>query len=178
MITHNANLAKEEESNHLITIRRIRPGEAELLKQVRLTSLQDAPYAFGATYDLVLQRSAEDWRERADSTPQGGDDATFFAFSDNVPVGMAALFRTKDQAEIGDLMQVWIAPEQRGTSTARNLIDAVFKWASENNFRRIIAGVTKGNARALKFYINYGFSVIDESLPNDSEGVSLGKEVK
>jgi ribosomal protein S18 acetylase RimI-like enzyme len=141
----------------LITIRRIRTGEADLLKQVRLASLRDAPYAFGATYDLVSQRSEEDWRERAEST---------------------ALFRTEDQAEIAELVQVWIAPEYRGSSTGRDLMDFVFQWARENNFRRIIAGVTNVNARALKFYIKYGFSVITESLPNDSEGVSLVKEVK
>jgi RimJ/RimL family protein N-acetyltransferase len=162
----------------LITIRRIRTGEADLLKQVRLASLRDAPYAFGATYDLVSQRSEEDWRERAESTAHGNDKATFFVFDDSVLIGMTTLFRTEDQAEIAELVQVWIAPEYRGSSTGRDLMDFVFQWARENNFRRIIAGVTNVNARALKFYIKYGFSVITESLPNDSEGVSLVKEVK
>ena len=162
----------------MITIRRIRTGEADLLKQVRLASLRDAPYAFGATYDLVSQRGDEDWRERAESTAHGTDKATFFAFDDSAPIGMTALFRTEDQAEIAELVQVWIAPEYRGTGTGRDLMDFVFKWAGENKFRRVIAGVTKGNGRALKFYIRYGFSVITESLPNDSDGVSLAKEVK
>ena len=155
----------------MITIRRICTGETDLLKQVRLESLRDAPYAFGATYDLVFQRSDEDWRERAESTAHGTDKATFLVFNDNVPIGMTALFRTEDQAEVGELMQVWIAPEYRGTSTGRDLMDFVFKWAGENNFCRIIAGVTKVNARALKFYIKYGFSIIEES----SEGVYLVK---
>lgn len=75
-------------------------------------------------------------------------------------------------------MQVWVAAEYRGTSTAWDLMDAVFKWAGENNFRTIIAGVTKVNARARKFYIKYGFSVMDEISPSDSEGVHLVKEVK
>ena len=162
----------------MITIRRIRIGETDLFKQVRLAALRDAPYAFGTTYDLALQRSAEIWRERAESTAHGSDGATFFAFSDNAPIGMAALFRTKDQADAGELMQVWVAAEYRGTSTAWDLMDAVFKWAGENNFRTIIAGVTKVNARARNFYIKYGFSVIDEISASDSEGVYLVKEVK
>ena len=56
-------------------------------------------------------------------------------------------------------------------------MDAIFKWARENNFRRIIAGVTKGNDRAVKFYIKYGFSIPDEPSATDSEGVHLIKEV-
>lgn len=157
----------------MITIRRIRTGEAELLKQVRLASLRDAPYAFGATYDLVLQRSAEDWRERAESTSQGTDGATFFAFADDVPIGMAALYRLEDQVDTGELLQVWVSPEYRGQSLAWDLMDFVSKWAKENNFRTIIAGVTKVNSRALKFYMRYGFSMMEES----SEGVYLVKAV-
>jgi RimJ/RimL family protein N-acetyltransferase len=161
----------------LITVRRIQIGETELYKQVRLASLRDAPYAFGTTYDSALQRSSEFWRKRADSTAHGTDAGTFIAFSNDVPIGMASLLRIDGQADAGELMQVWIAPEYRGTSAIWNLIDTIFGWADENNFRRIIAGVTKVNARALKFYIKYGFSVLAESSANDSDGVYLVKEI-
>lgn len=172
----------------MITVRRIRSGEADLLKQVRLASLQDAPYAFGAAYDLVSQRSDEDWREKAESTANGCDGATFFVFSEEVPIGMAALFRiegdvltgeavSKGQTEVGELIQVWVAAEYRGTSAAWDLMNAIFKWAGENNFLRIIAGVTKGNVRAQQIYIKYGFSIMDKSSSNDSGGVYLEKQV-
>lgn len=162
----------------MITIRRIGTGEADLYKQIRLSALRDAPYAFTSTYDLALQRSPESWREQADRSAQGSDRGTFIAFSNHTPIGMAALYRLEGQADIGELLQVWVSPESRGTNVIWDLMNFVFKWAKENNFRRIIAGVTKGNARALKFYSKYGFSVIDVSLPNESEGVSLVKEVK
>jgi len=144
---------------------------------MRLASLQDAPYAFGATYDAVLQRSDEIWREKAESTAHGTDGATFIVFSDDIPIGMAALFRIKDQADVGELVQVWVAAEYRGKSAAWDLMTAIFDWARDNSFRSIIAGVTKVNARALKFYIKYGFSMIDNSSPNDSDGVYLVKDV-
>ena len=144
---------------------------------MRLASLRDAPYAFRTTYDAALQRSSEFWRERADSTAHGTDGATFIAFSNDIPIGMATLLRIKSQADGGELMQVWIAPEHRGTRAIWDLMDTIFQWARENNFRRIIAGVTKGNARALNFYIKYGFSILDESSVNDSDGVYLMKEV-
>ena len=158
----------------MITIRRLQVGEADLFKQLRLTALQDASYAFPSTYDAALQRSAESWREQAERTAQGVDRATFIAFSEDSPIGMAALYRREDDAEIGEVLQVWVSAKYRGTKVAWDLMDAIFKWASENNFRRIIAGVTKGNARAVKFYDKYGFSLMEET----AEGVYLVKEIK
>ena len=139
--------------------------------------MQDAPYAFSSTYDSALQRSAESWREQADRNAKGKDRATFIAFSDDVPIGITALYRLEDKAEVGEVLQMWVSPEYRGTSIAWDLMVAIFMWASENNFRRIIAGVTNVNARALKFYTKYGFSIIDKSSSSDSDGVSLAKEV-
>jgi ribosomal protein S18 acetylase RimI-like enzyme len=144
---------------------------------MRLTSLQDAPYAFPSTYDAALRRSAESWQEQAERTALGTDRATFIAFSDDVPIGIAALYRLEDKVESGELLQVWVSPEYRRTTIAWDLMDAIFKWAGKNNFRRIVAGVTNVNARALKFYIKYGFSIIDESSPNNPNGIHLGKEV-
>jgi len=159
-------------------IRRIRIGEADLFKQMRLTSLQDAPYAFSSTYDSALRRSAESWREQADSTAEGTDRATFIAFADDMPIGIAALCRFQWQVDVGEVLQVWVAPAHRGTSVAWDLMDAIFEWAGENNFHMIIATVTEGNARAVKFYTKYGFSIISEASLPDSDGISLAKEVK
>ena len=162
----------------MITVRRIQVGEIELYRQIRLASLQDAPYAFETSYDTAVQRSAEIWRERAEGGVKGTDGATFFAFSQELPIGIAALFRIKGQTDVGELMQVWVSPDYRGTNVAGDLMNAIFKWAEENNFRRIIAGVTNANARALKFYTRYGFSIMDESAQRDSDSVYLVKEVE
>jgi ribosomal protein S18 acetylase RimI-like enzyme len=75
-------------------------------------------------------------------------------------------------------MQVWVSPDYRGTNVVWDLMDAIFRWAEENNFHRIIAGVTNVNARALKFYTKYGFSIMDESAQHDSDSVYLVKEVE
>lgn len=149
-------------------------GESDLLKRIRLTALKDAPYAFSSTYASVLRRSAESWQEQADSTASGSDRATFIAFSENVPIGIAVLYRDKDKVDAGELLQVWVSPEYRGTTVTMDLMDTIFKWAGENNFCEVIVGVTKANARAIKFYIKLGFSALEET----SEGVYLTKEVK
>jgi ribosomal protein S18 acetylase RimI-like enzyme len=162
----------------MITIRRIRIGEADLYRQIRLYALQDAPYAFSSTYDAALQRTAESWQEQADSTAGGSDRTTFIAFSENIPVGMAALYRRKDNIDQGELLQVWVSAEYRGKNIALALVDQVFNWAAENNFHRIITGVTNGNTRALGFYKKYGFAVPDHSSTYAAGNIWLVKEIK
>lgn len=162
----------------MIRVRRIQTGETELYKQIRLASLKDAPYAFETTYESAVQRSDETWRERAESGAQGDDGATFLVFSDDRPIGIAAIFRSHGQIEMGELMQVWVSPDYRGSRVAWNLMDAIFGWAKENNFRRIIAGVTSVNPRAITFYTRYGFSRMADSAQSDSDSVYLIKEVE
>ena len=157
----------------LKTIRRIQTGETDLYKQIRLMALKDAPYAFGSTYDSAKQRSDESWREQVERSALGSDRATFIAFSDTVPIGIAALYRDKENDDTGELLQVWVRPEFRGTPVIWDLMDTIFQWASENNFGEVIAGVTKENTRALKFYAKYGFSTMEEK----SQGFVLMKEV-
>ncbi len=161
----------------MITIRRLRRGEVDLFKQMRLISLQDAPYAFSSSYDSALQRSAESWYRQAESTVQGSDRATFIAVTDDQPIGIAALYRLEDHVDTGELLQVWVNPSYRGTNVAVDLMNSLMEWAGENNFRRIIAGVTKENARALKFYVRYGFVAQNEDASHDSDGVDLEIEI-
>ncbi len=116
----------------------------------------------------------ESWQEQADASASGAERATFIAFSEDAPVGMAALYRREDRVDSGELLQVWVSPKYRGTRVIWNLMDTIFKWAAENNFHEVMAGVTKANTRALKFYTKYGFSVMNET----SEGVNLVKEIQ
>jgi ribosomal protein S18 acetylase RimI-like enzyme len=89
-------------------------------------------------------------------------------------VGIAALYRREEDAQAGELLQVWVSPEYRGARLAWDLMDAIFQWAGENHFHSIIAGVTKANARAVSFYTRYGFSMLEET----STGCYLIKEVQ
>lgn len=145
---------------------------------MRLASLRDAPYAFSSIYQSALCRSAESWRDQADSTAQGSDRATFIGFSDDVPIGIAALYRLSDPPDVGEVLQVWVAPAYRGTGIARDLMDAVFEWAGYIIFRSIVARITNENARALRFYRKYGFALSSETSVNSSDGVTLVRKVE
>ena len=163
----------------MISIRRLQLGEGELFKQIRLTALRDSPEAFGSTYEGALQRSPESWREQADSTAAGSDRATFLAFADDTPIGITALYRIEDGSDIGELLQVWVAPEYRGQEVAFTIMEAVFHWAGKNGYQTVIARVAKGNARALRFYRKYGFSIEKRvSFIESGDSIVLVKEIK
>jgi len=155
----------------MLSVRRIQVGEGELFKQIRLTALCESPSAFSSTYESALKRSAESWREQADSSAEGSDRATFIAFLDDSPIGIAALYRDKERTDTGEVLQVWVSPEYRGTGVAVSLMDALFRWARESGFRRVLTAVTQGNDRALKFYRKYGFKLARETSSDGPENV-------
>ncbi len=162
--------------SYMVTIRRIQTGEAELYRQVRLAALRKSPAAFSSTYAGALKRSATSWSEQVDRTAQGPDRATFILFCGDTPAGLAALYREQEGSTTGELLQVWVSPEQRGGEAAAALLDAVFGWAGENGFRRVLASVKQGNSRALGFYYKYGFTLASEP-PREDQEILLEKEV-
>jgi RimJ/RimL family protein N-acetyltransferase len=160
----------EEKPDTMLEIRRIRTGEADLYKKLRLASLQEAPYAFSSTYASALQRTDESWREQVDESAQSSDRALFVAISGEAAVGLTALVRLPGLRGTGELHQVWVAPGYRGKGLARNLLDAVFAWARANDLHMILAQITQGNVRALAFYRKYGFApsgLIQPDTPGD-----------
>jgi RimJ/RimL family protein N-acetyltransferase len=163
----------------MAAVRRLRIGEAQLFREMRLRSLREAPYAFTSTYESAQLRTSESWAEQADSTVQGSDRSTFIAFSGESPIGIAALYRTGEGSDVGALLQVWVAPEHRGQGAAVELMDAVFDWAAENGFRTVLARVAETNARALRFYQKYGFELTGRaSLSNSVKAFVLTKEAR
>lgn len=162
----------------MIFIRRLQIDEVELFKRIRLASLRDAPYAFSSTYEAALLRSDESWRSQVEESAQGTDRATFIVFSDDRPIGISSLYRIANKREKGEMLQVWVAPEYRGTRIAWNLMDTVFMWSTENRFETIIAQVTRSNIRAIRFYRKYGFMMSDEVPLDNSDTVILTREIE
>ncbi|MGJ8644489.1 MAG: GNAT family N-acetyltransferase [Luteolibacter sp.] len=137
-------------------IRRLNPGEGMLYKKARLASLKDSPEAFSSSYADAVERSDESWHMQADASAAGRDRATFIAL-DETPVGLAAIYRDESEPDVGELIQMWIAPEKRGSALANDLLDALFEWAASSGFSRVRAEVVSQNSRALRFYEKYGF---------------------
>ncbi len=151
-------------------IRRLRPGEAARFKQVRLQALQESPQAFGSRYADAVQRSDASWQEQAEASAQGNQRATFIACVGEQTVGIAALYRHNEDPTIGEMLQVWVAPEYRSLGTAVDLIAALLDWGQQQGMQSIWATVKTDNLRALRFYERLGFSLL---TPEYSPGEDL-----
>lgn len=143
----------------MITIRRLKPGEAGLYRELRLQALRESPEAFGTSLADALARDDQSWIDQAEASASGPDRATMIVIAER-PAGLAALYRDTADPKVGELIQMWVAPEMRGGQVAAELLGTIFRWAGENGFSQVRAEVMAGNARALGFYRKCGFSEI------------------
>jgi ribosomal protein S18 acetylase RimI-like enzyme len=143
----------------VIEIRRVGADEWQLLRDIRLAALHDAPDAYESTYaDEVLMDEAA-WRARIRGAAQ------FVALADDEPIGLAVgLFQpTECQPDERLLVGVWVAPEHRGRRLVSRLVDVVADWARGEGASALVLEVAAGNDAALHAYQRLGFAATGES---------------
>jgi GNAT superfamily N-acetyltransferase len=154
----------------MISVRRIRAGEGQLFRDLRLAALKESPTAFLSTYESAVERDWESWRAQADSASSGTERCTFIAFADRTPVGIASAYRDSPEAEEGEVLQFWVHPNWRSRGIGRALLEALVQWGAESGVRWLWAGVAAGNDRAVRFYERQGFA----PMPSLSQCVAGG----
>jgi RimJ/RimL family protein N-acetyltransferase len=138
-------------------VRRLEPGEAELLRGLRLRALADSPRAFGAALEDEAELPCDAWEARAALAAAGEQQVVFVALDGETPVGMAG-GRWFERAESTiALWGMWVDPGARGTGVAPALVAAVRDWASDVGARRLRLGVVADGAAAIRFYERLGF---------------------
>ncbi len=134
-------------------IRRVTPAEWESLRTVRLAALQEAPFAFGSTYERESAFTDTEWHSRL------GTSAWFIAWLNDQPVGLAAgWFRPDTPATERELLSMWVHPAQRGTGVAAELVTAAKAWARDDGAEVLTLYVVEGNDRGRQFYSKLGFA--------------------
>ena len=74
------------------SVSRLKRNQWQLLKDLRLRALEDAPYAFGTTLADGLQRTDTDWLEMTHDHATAHDRAYFIAYANKTPCGMAGCY--------------------------------------------------------------------------------------
>jgi ribosomal protein S18 acetylase RimI-like enzyme len=137
------------------TVRRLGAHEADVLRDVRLRALRDAPMAFGSTLAREERHAPEKWERRAAESATGERQAIFIA---EPAAGMASGVIDTDDPALAHLYGMWVAPEARGSGAGKALVDAVVAWATDRGAERLTTSVTEGNAAAAALYTAAGFS--------------------
>lgn len=154
----------------MITIEPITAQSVGLFKSVRLRALQDAPYAFSATYAKESQFEDAEWLRRVDRM-KGEQGIGFLAMDGDNGCGIVGAFLGANDATRAQLVSMWTAQAYRQRGVGRMLVNEVLAWARLRSARTLLLMVTSNNEPAMRFYEKLGFARTGrtEPYPNDPE---------
>ena len=142
------------------TIRQLRPADAADYRTIRLAALQNAPEAFGSTYEMEAGQTMSGWEERL-QTP-----GAFAAFMDGKIVGMARFVQDAGSAKErhkGAVYAMYVAPQARGQGIGSALLEALISHAS-GVVEQLRLGVVDTNEAAIRLYQKHGFEIYGKEL--------------
>jgi len=138
-------------------VRRLTPADAEAFQSLRLLALQEAPSAFGSSYEeeSAFPRSTIEGRlaEKPDRGPFG-------AFESGELVGLVALGR-ESMRKLSHKALIWglyVAPKARSRGVGRALLREALSLArSVSGVRQVNLSVNAANLDAIRLYESLGF---------------------
>ena len=152
-------------------VRRITTDDWQLLRELRLASLLDAPEAFGQTHANALTIPDDEWQQVARASASGDARIWLFATDAGVDAGLVqARRRPPDECLV---FSMWVAAGARRAGVGRLLIDSVAHWASGWGACRLVLWVYGANDGAHRFYERIGFSVVPDG-PDAESGSTFG----
>ncbi|HUZ24418.1 MAG TPA: GNAT family N-acetyltransferase [Streptosporangiaceae bacterium] len=152
-------------SSGTVEVRRLVAADWAALREVRLTALADAPYAFSSTLDRELGFDEATWRGRLESTahvgawgpgPQPGLIGLAGGFPE-APEELRGHAPGPDEPAAWHLVSMWVSPQGRGQGIADRLVAAICELARADGAEQVALWVTEVNPRALAFYRRMGF---------------------
>jgi ribosomal protein S18 acetylase RimI-like enzyme len=160
----------------IIAIRPITPLNAFTFKAVRLSALQDDPYAFGLTYSTASQFGDSEWLVRAESL-NGQRGIGFLAFDGEIACGIVRSFLDDDDSAQAHLVSMWTAPSHRRRGIGQLLVKEILAWAHERNVHTLLLTVTSNNQPAIRFYERLGFTRTGRAQPYPNDMAVLEYEM-
>jgi RimJ/RimL family protein N-acetyltransferase len=136
----------------MIDIRRMRPDEAVLFREIRLEALERHPEAFGASFEIEGARPLDWFADRLSRFD------VFGAFRGSELVGIAgfAVHDGPKYAHKGFLWTMFVRPHARSDGIGRRLVEAVIARAREM-VEILELTVVSDNAPARRLYSGLGF---------------------
>ena len=124
----------------MVVIREVSPDDWEILRDVRLAALREAPAAFGSTYAREAAFTEERWRGRI-SERHG---VTYFAYRPQAPEP-AGLIGVYVEDGLADVVSMWVRPGARGSGVGEALITAAADWSRARGHDGVFLWVTESN---------------------------------
>ena len=132
-------------------IERLRAGDGERLREIRLRALRDAPDAFETTLKEAVTWPPASWERQIEQLP------TFVAALGGRDVGLVRGSPSEEACDTGYLISMWVEPDVRRRGIGSALIDAVVEWAGTRGLDRLVLDVAETNIAAIELYVSKGF---------------------
>lgn len=155
-------------------LRRIRPGEWEAYRTMRLRALQLAPEAYGATFAEDDARPQADWMALAERGATAEDSAMFVLDRGGALGGSALVTRNPERPGAATVFQMWLDEDLRGSGWAKQILDAAERFARDLGALVVELGVQDENPRAQRFYERCGYTPSGEDEANVRGGQTIG----
>ncbi len=140
-----------------VELRRLREDEVQLLRDLRLRALRDAPAAFAESLEEGRAQSLERWTEWTRTGAAGAAQVTVVAVQGGRGLGMVAGRLLADPPGAAWLEALWVDPSIRRAGLGSRLIEAVATWSRGRGATRLDLSVTEGNEPAGALYAHAGF---------------------
>lgn len=138
-----------------MTIKRVSKADVEAFKQIRLEALRLEPANFASSFEDWVQLPDDEWVRRM-------SEPVLIAFDKDEPVGIMGLMRqpSSRMRHRATVVMVYVRENQRGTTTARELLKALCAEAWAEGIKQLELNVSSENPAAIRFYEREGFSQI------------------
>jgi GNAT superfamily N-acetyltransferase len=130
----------------MIRYEQLGPNHGARLRSIRLRALQNAPEAFGTTYEEASAYGNDTWTRHVIELP------TFVATDNDQDVAMVRCARDRHEPDTASLISMWVAPEVRRHHVGGTLVDLVVAWARSNGIHRLLLDVADVNSAAVALY--------------------------
>lgn len=154
-----------------VRIRRIRPDEGQLLRDLRLRSIADAPNAFGQPLEEARGRPERVWTRSARQSSRGDSRTWLIAETATGTVGLVQGRKRRPHTLL--LFSMWVDPAVRRLGVGRLLVGRLEDWARGWDGEETVLWVLGANSTAIGFYRDLGFEVIRGGKDAES-GARLG----
>ncbi len=157
-----------------VSIRELAAHEVDLLRELRLQALRDAPGEFGDSVEVAQQRPREYWEDTAASLTGGSAQRMFIAEGDGRCVGSVFALGDAEDRDAARLGGMWVDSAIRGQGIGRLLTNAVTEWALSRGLRRLNLWVADGDTPAHRLYLRSGFA---DTATRDTTRAKIDKDL-
>lgn len=129
-------------------------------KAFRLKALQDDRHAFGASYENMIKKPDEYWKNQIEGSKENSKKTVLFALFDNKIVGVVIIkfSKYKKLKHVARLSGFYVNPDYRGQGIGKKLFDAALQEISKNKeINKVKLSVNTVQTTAINLYRSYGF---------------------